>query len=33
MKKILNKIKEYLNKRYMENLKKNMIKEDPFIYK
>lgn len=33
MKKIINKIKEYLNKRYMENLKKNMIKEDPFIYK
>jgi hypothetical protein len=33
MKKIINKIKKYFEKRYMEKLKKDLIKEDPFIYK
>lgn len=33
MKKIINKIKEYFEKKYMEKLKKNIINEDKFIYK
>jgi hypothetical protein len=33
MKKILLKIKKYFEKKYMEKLKNDMIKEDKFIYK
>lgn len=33
MKKIIIRIKNYFNKKYMEKLKNKMIKEDPFIYK
>jgi hypothetical protein len=33
MKKIILKIREYFQKKYMEKLKNNMIKEDKFIYK
>lgn len=33
MKKIFDKIQKYFEKRYMEKLKKDITKEDPFIYK